>query len=308
MGKAHERFSTRWNRVLIVAEKVGLILAGGSATRLRPVTTVVSKQLLPVYDKPVIFYPLTTLILAGFRKIVIISTPGALPLFKQLFGNGSNLGLEINYVEQLEPNGLAQAFVLTEDLIAENHCALILGDNLFHGSQFGKQLSKYQPAVGAQIFAYAVDNPSDLGVVEFNPEGTAISLEEKPTHPKSNWAVPGFYFYDETVAERAKSLRISERGEYEITDLNRMYLQEGTLQVEKIPRGTAWLDLGTPDGLLDAGEYVRTLQKRQGLPIGSPEESSWRMGNIDNQEFQKLIEAIPNPHYKSILRKAQQSA
>jgi glucose-1-phosphate thymidylyltransferase len=287
-----------------MSEDLGIILAGGLATRLRPVTSVVSKQLLPVYDKPVIFYPLTTLILAGFRRIAIISTPAALPLYKELFGNGSNLGLEFHYIEQTKPDGLASAFKLTEKLINGANSALILGDNLFHGSQFGQNLSKYRDFKGAQIFAYAVDNPSEFGVVSFNADGKALSLEEKPVTPKSNWAIPGFYFYDASVVERAKSLKPSHRGEYEITDLNQTYLEDGILRVEKIPRGTAWLDLGTPDGLLDAGEYVRTLQKRQGVPIGSPEEAAWRMKRISDDEFKEIIESHPNPHYRNLLKNA----
>ena len=287
-----------------MSEDIGIILAGGLATRLRPVTSVVSKQLLPVYDKPVIFYPLTSLILAGFRRIAFISTPAALPLYKELFGNGSNLGLEFHYIEQTKPDGLASAFKLTEKLINGANSALILGDNLFHGSQFGQNLSKYRDFKGAQIFAYAVDNPSEFGVVSFNADGKALSLEEKPVTPKSNWAIPGFYFYDASVVERAKSLKPSHRGEYEITDLNQTYLEDGMLRVEKIPRGTAWLDLGTPDGLLDAGEYVRTLQKRQGVPIGSPEEAAWRMKRISDGEFKKIIESHPNPHYRNLLKNA----
>ena len=285
-------------------EDVGIILAGGSATRLRPVTSVVSKQLLPVYDKPVIFYPLTTLILAGFQKIAIISTPAALPAFKELLGDGSILGLEIHYVEQPVPDGLASAFLLTEQIIKESNSALILGDNLFHGSQFGHNLSNYRSTTGAQVFAYAVENPKDFGVVTFDENGVALSIEEKPKSPTSNWAIPGFYFYDETVIGRARELKPSSRGEYEITDLNRSYLREGSLRVEKIPRGTAWLDLGTPDGLLDAGEYVRTLQKRQGVPIGSPEEAAWRTGRISYESFLKIIETHPNPYYKELLMKA----
>lgn len=284
--------------------ELGIILAGGSATRLRPVTSVVSKQLLPVYDKPVIFYPLTTLILAGFQRVAVISTPRALPLFKELFGDGSSLGIEINFVEQKEPDGLASAFTLTQKLINGKSTALILGDNLFHGSQFGQNLLKYKQTEGAQIFAYAVENPTEFGVVDFDNDGKAISLTEKPITPSSSWAVPGLYFYDSSVVERTKSLKRSARGEYEITDLNMKYLLEGKLGVEKIPRGTAWLDLGTPDGLLDAGEYVRTLQKRQGVPIGSPEEAAWRMGRINDHQFNKLIEFHPNPHYRNLLIKA----
>jgi glucose-1-phosphate thymidylyltransferase len=287
-----------------MAEELGIVLAGGSATRLRPVTTVVSKQLLPVYDKPVIYYPLTSLILAGFRRIALISTPKALPQYKELFGDGSRLGLEIHYVEQPTPNGLATAFTLTEKLGSGSGSALILGDNLFHGSQFGHNLGNYRGGAGAHIFAYAVDNPSEFGVVTFNESGKALNIEEKPVSPNSNWAIPGFYFYDSSVFERVKSLKPSKRGEYEITDLNRTYLDESKLKVEKIPRGTAWLDLGTPDGLLDASEYVRTLQKRQGVPIGSPEEAAWRMGCISVNQLEKIIAEHPNPYYQNLLRKA----
>lgn len=285
-------------------DDLGIILAGGLATRLRPVTTVINKQLLPVYDKPVIFYPLTSLILAGFRKIAIISTPTALPLYKELFGDGSNLGLEFHYVEQVNPDGLASAFTLTEKLINGKNSALILGDNLFHGSQFGQNLSKYRQTDGAQVFAYAVENPSEFGVLTFDSSGKALSLEEKPQFPKSNWVIPGFYFYDSTVVDRVKGVKKSARGEYEITDLNKSYLEDRCLHVEKIPRGTAWLDLGTPDGLIDAGEYVRTLQKRQGVPIGSPEEAAWRMGRISEETFRCIIQNHPNPHYRKMLERA----
>ena len=286
-------------------EDLGIILAGGLATRLRPVTTVVSKQLLPVYDKPVIFYPLTSLILGGFSKIAIVSTPSALPLYRELFGDGSNLGLEFHYIEQLKPDGLASAFILTEKLNTGGNSALILGDNLFHGSQFGQNLLKYRNVQGAIIFAYAVDNPSEFGVITFDADGQPFSIEEKPSASKSNWAIPGFYFYDESVVDRAKCLSPSSRGELEISDLNRTYLADGTLHVEKIPRGTAWLDLGSPDGLLDASEYVRTLQKGQGVPIGSPEEASWRRGRISDSEFAKIIDTHPNPFYRTLLKKAQ---
>ena len=290
-----------------MSSDLGIILAGGSATRLRPVTTVVSKQLLPVYDKPVIYYPLTSLILAGFKRIALISTPAALPQYRELFGDGSKLGLELEFVEQPEPNGLASAFILTEKYIKNRPSALILGDNLFHGGSFGTKLIERRAASGAEIFAYSVDNPQDFGIVTFNDEGEAITLEEKPNNPKSNWAIPGFYFYDDSAVARSKSLKPSGRGELEITDLNKSYLDDGLLRVNKIPRGTAWLDLGTADGLLDASEYVRTLQKRQGVPIGSPEEATWRMGNISTSDFENLIEVCPNPHYRNLLKKALES-
>ena len=284
--------------------ELGIILAGGLATRLRPATAVVSKQLLPVYDKPMIYYPLTSLILAGFRRIAIISTPIALPHYKELFKDGRNLGLEFDYIEQSSPNGLASAFILTEKLIMNKSSALILGDNLFHGSSFGTHLQEKKTLKGAEIFAYAVDNPSDFGVVTFDAEGNAISLTEKPKELLGKWAVPGLYFYDDTVVERAKSLQPSQRGELEITDLNRTYLKDGLLKVNRVPRGTAWLDLGTVDGLLEASEYVRTLQKRQGVPIGSPEEATWRVGNITDDEFEQLIDLQSNPHYRALLEKA----
>lgn len=288
-------------------DKFGIILAGGSATRLRPVTTVVSKQLLPVYDKPVIYYPLTTLILAGYKRIGLISTPKALPLYHELFGDGSKIGLEINYIEQPTPNGLAAAFLLTEKLIGNSNSALILGDNLFHGSSFGKQINTDKEKIGAEIYAYAVDNPSELGVVTFDENGKPLELIEKPQTFISNWAIPGYYQYDNTVSERAKELKPSARGELEITDLNRSYLADGQLNVKKIQRGTAWLDLGTADGLLDASEYVRTLQKRQGVPIGSPEEAAWRMRLISINEYETLINECANPHYASLLRKAKET-
>ena len=282
-------------------EPIGLILAGGSATRLKPVTTVVSKQLLPVYDKPVIYYPLTTLILAGFRKIALISTPNALPNYQYLLGDGSQFGIEINYITQQRPEGLAQAFLLTENLIKDRHSSLILGDNLFQGSMFGKELISFTKTPGATAFAYAVENPSDFGVLEFDQNGKVLSIEEKPKTPKSHWVIPGLYFFDTTVIERAKKIKPSARGELEITDLNLSYLNEGLFTAIKIPRGNAWLDLGTPDGLLDAGDYVRHLQKRQGLPIGSPEEAAWRMKFIDIDQYQKIIDEQSNPHYKKLL-------
>lgn len=306
MGKAYERISARWKHSLSM-KRVGIILAGGSATRLRPVTTVVSKQLLPVYDKPVIYYPLTTLLMSGIRDIALISTPAALPLYKGLFGDGSSLGIQIEYFEQNQPNGLAEAFLITESFTKEKSATLILGDNLFHGSQFGKSLTNISPTEGATIFAYSVNNPSEFGIVSFDESGRPVEIIEKPSQPKSNWAIPGLYFYDSTVVEKTRKLKPSSRGELEISDLNRMYLNDSLLEVVKIPRGTAWLDLGTPDGLIDAGEYVRTLQKRQGVPIGSPEEATWRMGNISQLEYENLIDLQQNPSYKSLLIKALES-
>ncbi len=306
MGKTHEGSSARRKHTLNM-KRVGIILAGGSATRLRPVTTVVSKQLLPVYDKPVIYYPLTTLLMSGIREIVIISTPSSLALYEKLFGDGSSLGIQIEYFEQNQPNGLAEAFLITESFIKNKSATLILGDNLFHGSQFGKSLANISPSEGATIFAYSVSNPSEFGIVSFDKNGRPVEIIEKPIQPKSNWAVPGLYFYDSTVVEKAKKIKPSLRGELEISDLNRMYLHDSRLEVVKIPRGTAWLDLGTPDGLLDAGEYVRTLQKRQGVPIGSPEEATWRMGNITLLEYENLIALEQNPSYKLLLNRALES-
>jgi len=281
----------------------GIILAGGSATRLRPASLGVSKQLMPVYDKPLIYYPLTTLMLSGIREILLISTPHDLPQFKRLFSNAESWGIEISFAEQPNAGGLAEALLIGEKFINGGDVALILGDNLFHGTGLGRQLQDAFAKPGALIAAYHVSDPRAFGVVEFDSNGVAKSLEEKPKHPKSSWAVPGIYFYDRTAVDRTKTLKRSPRGELEITDLNRSYLSDRQLRVKTFARGTTWLDMGTPSTLLEAAEYVRALQLRQGLLIGSPEEAAWRAGWIDNLKLVELASELSSTLYGQLLGK-----
>lgn len=280
----------------------GIILAGGTGSRLHPITYGISKQLVPVYDKPMIYYPLSTLMLAGIKDILVITTPSDAPQFQRLLGDGSAFGINLDYAVQVSPDGLAQAFLIGEQHIDGGPVALVLGDNIFHGAGFGTQLADFQLQSGASIFGYWVKDPGAYGVVEFNSAGHAISLEEKPDQPKSHYAVPGLYFYDETVVERARNLCPSPRGELEITDVNRQYLEEGSLQVRVLSRGTAWLDTGTFDSLNDASNFVRTIEARQGLKIGVPEEIAWRNGYIDDESLEARASKLGKSGYGAYLR------
>ena len=279
----------------------GIILAGGSGTRLNPITLGTSKQLVPVYDKPMIYYPLSTLMLAGISEVLVITTPHDAPSFHRLLGDGSQLGVNISYAVQHEPNGLAQAFVLGADHVGDDSAALVLGDNIFYGPGMGTRLRRHTQPDGGVVFAYQVANPSDYGVVEFDADFKALSIEEKPAKPRSNWAVPGLYFYDNDVVSIARDLKPSARGEYEITDINRTYLEQGRLQVEPLPRGTAWLDTGTFDSLADATSFVRTIQARQGLSVGCPEEIAWRNGFIDDDGLRQRAEPLVKSGYGQYL-------
>lgn len=279
----------------------GIILAGGSGTRLHPITQGISKQLLPVYDKPMVYYPLTTLMMAGIRDIAVITTPHDAAGFQRLLGDGSQFGINLTYIKQERPDGLAQAFVLGANHIGNDSVALVLGDNIFYGPRLGTSLNRFQNISGGAIFAYWVANPSAYGVVEFSPDGLALSLEEKPATPKSNYAVPGLYFYDNDVIEIAKALQPSARGEYEITDVNRIYLNRGRLAVEVMVRGTAWLDTGTFDSLLDASDFVRTLERRQGLKVSVPEEVAWRQGWVSDEALAERAHTMVKSGYGGYL-------
>jgi glucose-1-phosphate thymidylyltransferase len=285
-----------------MTERRGIILAGGAGTRLHPATLTVSKQLLPVYDKPMVYYPLSTLMHGGIREVLVISTPEDLPRFKMLLGDGSQWGMAFSYIVQPAPDGLAQAFILGADFVRDRSSTLILGDNIYFGHDLSKLLAKAdkRPA-GASVFAYHVNDPGRYGVVEFDGHGKAVSIEEKPLAPKSNYAVTGLYYYDADVAEMARGLRPSSRGELEISDLNRLYLERGQLNVELMGRGFAWLDTGTHDSLLEAGQFIATLEKRQGFKVACPEEIAWRNGWIDDAALEKLAEPLKKSGYGTYL-------
>ena len=279
----------------------GIILAGGSGTRLHPITLGVSKQLIPVYDKPMVYYPLSTLMLAGIRDILVITTPHDAAHFARLLGDGSQFGVNLTFAQQPSPDGLAQAFTIGADFIGDDSVALVLGDNLLYGPGLGSRLQRFADIDGGAVFAYWVAEPEAYGVVEFDAEGRAVSLEEKPSAPKSNYAVPGLYFYDNDVIQIARDLAPSARGEYEITDVNRAYLERGKLQVEVLPRGTAWLDTGTFDQMTDAAEYVRTMERRTGMKIGVPEEVAWRQGFLSDDELAERAKKLVKSGYGAYL-------
>jgi glucose-1-phosphate thymidylyltransferase len=281
----------------------GIILAGGAGTRLHPLTLAISKQLMPIYDKPMVYYPLSVLMMAGIRDILVISTPHDLPHFQTLLGNGHQIGCSFSYKEQKVPNGLAQAFVLGEEFIGSDKVALILGDNIFYGTGLGELLQSNNDPEGGVVFAYHVNDPQRYGVVEFNKEMKAISIEEKPRYPKSNFAVPGLYFYDNSVVETARNIKPSQRGEYEITDVNKVYLEKGKLKVGILNRGTAWLDTGTFNSLLQASQFVQVIEERQGLKIGCIEEVAYRMGFIDEEQLKQAAEPLLKSGYGEYLIK-----
>ncbi|WP_314644127.1 glucose-1-phosphate thymidylyltransferase RfbA [Rothia mucilaginosa] len=279
----------------------GIILAGGTGSRLHPITQGISKQLTPVYDKPMIYYPLSTLMLAGIRDILIITTPADQEQFQRLLGDGSRFGINLEYKVQPSPDGLAQAFILGADFIGNDSVALVLGDNIFYGPGLGTQLATYEQKDGATVFAYRVADPRAYGVVEFDEDFNALSIEEKPENPKSDYAIPGLYFYDSKVVEYARQIKPSPRGELEITDLNRVYLEQGKLKVEVLPRGTAWLDTGTFDSLADATNFIRTVQSRQGLSVGCPEEIAWRHGWLSDEQLRDIATPLVKSGYGSYL-------